>query len=196
MQSRHIPSRPPVTSPVHATMRIMSEHSIQSTEAESGLNRRRFLAACSAAGLANTLLPGALLALIAQRAAAQSADSAKSAPPPKITPEMIDAAAAIAGITLTGEQKTMMLGSLNAQRDSAAAIRKLHLPNSVAPATIFHPVPPGMVLDTVKRPIRISPPPHVVVEKDGVPREAAPSRSLPSANLPSFSGRGASRPST
>ncbi len=68
---------------------------------------------------------------------------------PKITPEMIDAAATIAGITLTDEQKKMMLEGLGQQRDSVAVIRTMKIPNSVAPAFVFDPVPAGMVLDTV-----------------------------------------------
>jgi hypothetical protein len=35
-----------------------------------GLDRRRFLAVCSAAGVANTLLPGALLALATRKGVA------------------------------------------------------------------------------------------------------------------------------
>jgi hypothetical protein len=37
-------------------------------------------------------------------------------------------------------------------------IRKLALPNSVAPAFVFDPVPGSMVLDTVKKPMKISRP--------------------------------------
>jgi Asp-tRNA(Asn)/Glu-tRNA(Gln) amidotransferase A subunit family amidase len=125
------------------------------------LDRRRFVAACSAAGIANSLLPGALLALAAQPAAtAQNPDHGTSAPP-AITPEVIDQAAIIVGITLTDEQKKMMLRDLNSQRKSVQAIRELHLPNSVAPSFIFDPVPPGMKLDTVRLPIKISLAPRV-----------------------------------
>jgi len=145
-------------------MRIMIEQAVEvSGNADTGLDRRRFLTVCTAAGLANTLLPGALLALASQPSAAQTADAGKQAM--KITPEMMDAAAAIAGITLTGAQKELMLTGLNSQRETVAAIRDLHLPNSVAPAFVFDPVPPGMVLDTVRRPIKISAPPHVVFER-------------------------------
>jgi Asp-tRNA(Asn)/Glu-tRNA(Gln) amidotransferase A subunit family amidase len=122
-------------------------------------DRRSFLAACSAVGLANTLLPGALLALALRPAVGQVTDGTPA--PAEITSAMLEAAAAIAGITLTDEQKKMMLGDLNSQRKSVAAIRGLNLPNSVAPAFVFDPVPPGMALDTVKRPIRISAPAKV-----------------------------------
>jgi Asp-tRNA(Asn)/Glu-tRNA(Gln) amidotransferase A subunit family amidase len=138
-------------------------------------SRRRFLAVCSAAGLGQTLLPGALLALAtpassASALAQEDSGGGHGAPIPlptpdgtyaKITAAMIDNAAIIAGVTLSEEQKTMMLDGLNSQRDSVLELRKLPLPNSVAPAVIFDPVPGGMVLDTTKRPLKMSPAPDL-----------------------------------
>jgi len=69
----------------------------------------------------------------------------------KISPEMIDAAAAIAGLRLTAEQKAMMLGGLTRMRDSVEVIRSLKVPNSVAPAFVFDPVPTGMKIETEPR---------------------------------------------
>jgi Asp-tRNA(Asn)/Glu-tRNA(Gln) amidotransferase A subunit family amidase len=120
--------------------------------------RRHFLSVCSALGLGHTLLPGALFALTAQAAQSQT-DPAHS--PTRITAAMIDAAATIAGITIEDGQKAMMLDGLNNQRDDVFEIRKLPLPNSVAPAFIFDPVPGGMTLDTVKKPLRVSAAPDV-----------------------------------
>lgn len=80
---------------------------------------------------------------------------------PKITPAMIDAAGVIAGVTIADEQKAVMLEMLEGQRESVKAIRDLHLVNAVAPAMVFDPVPGGMVLDTVKRPVRMSAAPRV-----------------------------------
>ena len=122
--------------------------------------RRRFLAACTAVGVGNTLLPGVLLGL-ATAAEAQNTAVAKSGEGeghalPKITVEMIDAAAAIAGISLTAEQKKMMLEGLSSQRDAVVAIRGLKLENSVAPAVVFDPVPGGMVLETERKTLKIS----------------------------------------
>lgn len=143
----------------------MTQSSIASSDKrDSRLSRRRFLAACSAAGIANPLLPGVLLALSSQSSAAQTSGKSASAAALKISPEMLDAAAAIAGISLTTEQKNLMLNGLKSQRDSVDAIRGLDIPNSVAPAFVFNPVPSGVVLDTVKRPIRISPAPHLPLE--------------------------------
>ena len=112
------------------------------------LDRRGFLAVSSRFGLASTLFPGALYTLAAQAQEAGSAN--KPAEKPKITPEMIDQAAAIAGITVTSDQVQMMLETLNHRQSTYDKIRKLHLPNSVAPAFIFDPLPPGAKVDTEK----------------------------------------------
>jgi len=69
---------------------------------------------------------------------------------------MIDQAAALAGIAIAPEYKQMMLDGLNQQRQGYEAIRKLHLPNSVPPAYIFNPLPPGAVISTEKHPPRYS----------------------------------------
>ena len=113
------------------------------------LDRRRFLAVCSTAGLTGTLLPGALYTLAVQ-AEQQGSETAKT--PPPITNETLEAAAALAGVPLTAEQRTMMLDGLNQQRKSYDAIRALHMPNSVAPAIVFDPVPAGAVIETERRP--------------------------------------------
>ena len=115
---------------------------------ETMFDRRAFLALSSRFGLASTLFPGALYTLAAQ-AQSQSTTPAK-APLTKITPEMIDQAAALAGVTISTDQKQMMLDGLNQQRDGYEAIRKLHMPNSVPPAYIFDPLPPGATVSTEK----------------------------------------------
>lgn len=122
------------------------------------LDRRHFLAICSTAGLAGTLLPGALYTL-AVKAEQQGSETAKTLPP--ITNEMLEAAAALAGVPLTAEQRTMMLDGLNQQRKSYDAIRALHIPNSVAPAYIFDPVPAGVMIQTERHPIRLSKAPAI-----------------------------------
>ncbi len=111
------------------------------------LDRREFLAVTGRFGLASTLFPGALYAVAAQ---AQSPTPSQAAAPalPKITPEMIDEAAALAGITIPADDKAAMLGGLNQQREAYAEIRKLHIPNSVAPAFVFDPLPPGAAVNT------------------------------------------------
>ena len=122
-------------------------------------SRRRFLGVCSAIGLGQTLLPGVLFGMAAEAQSPVGGAAAKDFA--KITPEMIDAAGVIAGVTVTAEQKTMMLEGLTRQRDSVAVIRTMKIPNDVAPAFVFDPVPGGMVLDTVRKPLMMSGAPNV-----------------------------------
>jgi Asp-tRNA(Asn)/Glu-tRNA(Gln) amidotransferase A subunit family amidase len=113
-------------------------------------------------GLGQTLLPGVLWGMAAQTSpevatgAAVGHDALAA-----ITPEMIDAAAAIAAVKLTAEQKAMVLEGLKQQRDSVLVIRSMKIPNSVAPAFVFDPVPAGMKLETERKPMRISKVPEV-----------------------------------
>lgn len=121
---------------------------IRSSASSIGIDRRAFLTISARFGLASTLFPGALYTLAAQ---AQSASPATSKDLPKITPEMIDAAASLAGITITSDQKAIMLDGLNEQRSGYSAIRTLNLPNEVPPAYIFDPLPPGAKINTEKQ---------------------------------------------
>lgn len=126
------------------------------------VTRRRLLAACSAAGLGHTLVPGALLALASQGAVAQRGVVATGGP--EVTPEMIDVVAKMTGITITDEQKKMMIAGIKSQHEAVVAVRELKLPNAVAPSFQFNPVPGGMVLDTVKKPMKISAAPKVAYD--------------------------------
>jgi Asp-tRNA(Asn)/Glu-tRNA(Gln) amidotransferase A subunit family amidase len=108
------------------------------------LDRRGFLSACSRIGIASPLFPGVLYTLAAQ---AQPPDDTDQSKPPAITPEMIDQAAVLAVIgPFTDEQKKMMIDGLVDNNGSYKAIRKLKLPNSVAPAYVFHPLPAAATL--------------------------------------------------
>jgi Asp-tRNA(Asn)/Glu-tRNA(Gln) amidotransferase A subunit family amidase len=132
---------------------------------QSGLvDRRRFLGVCSAVGLGQTLLPGVLwgmAALATPNPAKTEGAGVDHDHLAAITPEMIDAAAAIAAVKLTDEQKKMVLDGLKQQRDSVLVIRSMKIPNSVAPAFVFDPVPAGIKLDTERRPMRMSKSPDV-----------------------------------
>jgi Asp-tRNA(Asn)/Glu-tRNA(Gln) amidotransferase A subunit family amidase len=113
------------------------------------LDRRAFLSVTGRFGLASTLFPGALYTLATQAdAAAQEATPNEKPHPLKITPEMIDQAAALAGIAIADEYKQAMLDGLNQQRGDYEDIRKLHIPNSVAPAFVFDPLPPGATVQS------------------------------------------------
>src|SRR3972149_6761872 len=106
------------------------------------LNRRDFFVVCSTVGLATTVLPEVLWAMAAEKS--------------KITREMIDEAALVADVPIADEYKDMMLESLHDFSKGYDAIHELHLQNQVAPAVIFDPVPPGMKLESERRPMRMS----------------------------------------
>jgi len=103
------------------------------------MNRRQLLAACSGAGIASSLFPGALLGLLHAQATKPEPDANDAYP--KVTPEMLEAAAAIAGIQLTPEQRAMMLDGVTEQRDGLKQIRAMKLGPSVSPAMVFDPRP-------------------------------------------------------
>jgi Asp-tRNA(Asn)/Glu-tRNA(Gln) amidotransferase A subunit family amidase len=120
------------------------------------LDRRNFMKTCSGMGLAGTLLPGVLWAQA-------QAEGAK-----KITKEMIDRAAAVAGVPISDEYKEMMLENLNDQAKGYEEIYKLRISNSVDPALVFDPVLPGMKLETERKALRLSKAPGIAAS--GVPK--------------------------
>ena len=97
----------------------------------SSTRRRQFLVICTAAGVASGFFAGVLCALAATKREE------------KITGDMIDQAAALAGITIPPEKREAMLSKLNKQRQAYDVIRQLPLPNDVAPAFRFDPLVPG-----------------------------------------------------
>jgi Asp-tRNA(Asn)/Glu-tRNA(Gln) amidotransferase A subunit family amidase len=139
---------------------IISRMPTSSNDSSAVLNRRALLSVCAAAGLGQTLFPGALLALASspQTAGSGSARPQDSGSPqdlhgwPAITPAMIDAAAVIAAVHITDEQEQMMLGGLVSQRNNALQVRELHLANGVAPVAMTNPVPAGTTPPPIEQP--------------------------------------------
>ncbi|MEO6965427.1 MAG: amidase, partial [Acidobacteriaceae bacterium] len=126
------------------------------------LDRRRFLAVCSQFGFASTLLPGTLYTLAAQaQTASPVTNTSAAAPQPQITQQMVEQAAALAGVPISPDQIPMMLKALNEQRESYQPIRALAMPNSVAPAYVFDPLPPNTSVDTQRQPAKYGNPPAV-----------------------------------
>jgi Asp-tRNA(Asn)/Glu-tRNA(Gln) amidotransferase A subunit family amidase len=105
-------------------------------------DRRRFLAYFSSVGLSTTLLPGVLWAAAKDK--------------PSVTPELLDAALKLSGLTVDEPQRKQMLSTLNEQLTGAETIRALELPNALVPAFSFDPVLPGTTWDTAKRPLKPS----------------------------------------
>ena len=98
----------------------------------TGHDRRAFLGYFSTIGLGATLLPGVLWARTAEGA--------------DITTASIAAAEEVAGLHFTEEQRQQMVDGLKSQEQQLEQLHQLKLDNSVAPAVLFDPVPPGVVL--------------------------------------------------
>jgi Asp-tRNA(Asn)/Glu-tRNA(Gln) amidotransferase A subunit family amidase len=112
-------------------------------ERKLAMNRRRFLAGLSAAGVGSTLLPGALVAV------AQDAD--------EITVEMLGAAQRVAGLHFGPDELQRIVGRLNRPGGSGPDVETLRaaaLGNGAPSALVFNPVPPGMTLPTERHPMR------------------------------------------
>ena len=76
---------------------------------------------------------------------------------PAIKGRHVAAAERIIGLDFTRSERKLLLPDLIGHRQSYAALRDLHLPNSVVPALQFNPLLPGHVIDTEQRPIVWSP---------------------------------------
>ena len=103
------------------------------------VDRRRFMGYLGAVGLGGTLLPGALLAV------AQDA--------PEIKPEMVAAAARIAGVPLTPEAEKAIAEGLNRRGgllQNFQDLRAMGLGNDTPSALVFNPVPAGTKLPAGK----------------------------------------------
>ena len=123
----------------------MSERGNSGKEARIEVDRRRFLAYFAAAGLGGTLLPGALLAV------AQDA--------PEIKPEMVAAAAKIAGVPLPPEAEKAIAEGLNRRGglvQNFQALRDMGLGNDTPSALVFNPVLPGTTLPAGKSLLKMS----------------------------------------
>jgi Asp-tRNA(Asn)/Glu-tRNA(Gln) amidotransferase A subunit family amidase len=93
------------------------------------LDRRSFMGYFAGAGLTSTLFPGVLWAKIAAGA--------------DITVETIASAEEVAGVHFDSAERELMLDGLKQQEQRIEALHKVELSNSVIPAIIFDPVPPG-----------------------------------------------------
>lgn len=92
-------------------------------------DRRTFTTYFAGLGLGSTLLPGMLWA-----------EAAKGA---EITAATIASAEELAGLEFTDAERAMMVDGLKTNQSRIAALHKVPISNSVAPALVFNPVPAG-----------------------------------------------------
>jgi Asp-tRNA(Asn)/Glu-tRNA(Gln) amidotransferase A subunit family amidase len=110
-------------------------------------DRRRFLAYFSGIGMGSSLLPGVLWAQMPQ-------DST----PARVTDEMLKSALAISGLTFSDEDRKAVLQGVNRSLTSFEEVRKLEIPNDVAPPFYFSPIVPGMKVNRTREPLHFSAP--------------------------------------
>jgi Asp-tRNA(Asn)/Glu-tRNA(Gln) amidotransferase A subunit family amidase len=100
------------------------------------VDRRSFMGYFAGIGLGSSLFPGVLWAKLASGA--------------EITIEMIASAEEVAGVHFEPAEREMMLDGLKQQEQRIEALHKVSLPNSVSPAIVFDPRPPGKRIPTEK----------------------------------------------
>jgi Asp-tRNA(Asn)/Glu-tRNA(Gln) amidotransferase A subunit family amidase len=93
------------------------------------LDRRAFVAMCSAASLGGAAIPAAMW-----QAARQAG---------KITADMLADAEAVIGLEFTDAERELMLEGINEHLEAYARIRAVPIDNSVRPALLFDPVLPA-----------------------------------------------------
>jgi Asp-tRNA(Asn)/Glu-tRNA(Gln) amidotransferase A subunit family amidase len=98
------------------------------------LDRRAFMAYFGSVGLGSTLLPGVLWAQFQQQQG------------PEITKEMIASAEEISGLKFSDDERAAMARSLQQMRSNIEQLHKEPLDQSMLPAIVFDPVPPGKEL--------------------------------------------------
>jgi Asp-tRNA(Asn)/Glu-tRNA(Gln) amidotransferase A subunit family amidase len=101
------------------------------------LDRRSFMGYFAGAGLSSTLFPGVLWAKLAAGA--------------DITVETIASAEEVAGLHFDQAERELMLDGLKQQEQRIEALHKVPLANSVSPAIVFDPRPPGKKIQTETR---------------------------------------------
>ncbi len=74
---------------------------------------------------------------------------------PPITKEAIKGAEILFGLDFTSAEEDSLIDGLQEQREAYERIRKVKLPNEVAPALLFNPIPPGMTFEKVRRPFKV-----------------------------------------
>ena len=107
-------------------------------------SRRRFLGYFSGVGLSSTLFPGLLWS--------KMLDTDE----PEVTLAMIRDASALSGLELTEDEAQALVEGVNRNLQGYSELREYKLENGVAPPIHFSTIVPGMQIDMVERPFRMS----------------------------------------
>ncbi|HEX9083104.1 MAG TPA: amidase family protein, partial [Gemmatimonadaceae bacterium] len=120
---------------------------------EPTVDRRHFMGYFAGVGLGSTLFPGVLWAKIAAGA--------------DITVDTIASAEEVAGLHFEAAERELMLDGLKQQEQRIEALHKVALSNSIGPAIVFDPLPPGKKISPeTRRPMVRSKATHRAVPAD------------------------------
>jgi Asp-tRNA(Asn)/Glu-tRNA(Gln) amidotransferase A subunit family amidase len=103
----------------------------------TSLDRRSFMSYFAGVGLGSTLFPGVLWAKLSAGA--------------DITVDTIASAEEVAGVHFDQAERELMLDGLKQQEQRIEALHKIPLANSVSPAIVFDPLPPGKKIEPQPR---------------------------------------------
>src|ERR1043165_3164118 len=103
----------------------------------AGVDRRTFVKALPALGIAGVAATQIPLNTLAQTPTPSPSPS--STPAPRVTKEMLDQTEKLIGIELTDAQEAMALSGVNRNLEAYETIRKVDVPLDTEPAIAFHP---------------------------------------------------------
>ncbi len=121
---------------------------MKNTSKNTDETRRRILTFFSGIGLGGTLLPGVLWAQLQQESTGAQT----------ITAPMLRDALALSGLTFGEEDQRALLQAANQNLTRYEDVRKVHIPNDVAPPFYFSAIVPGMKVNRTRQPLHFSTP--------------------------------------
>ncbi|HEY3581105.1 MAG TPA: hypothetical protein VGK82_11195, partial [Pyrinomonadaceae bacterium] len=105
----------------------------------AGLDRRTFVKALPALGIAGVAATQMPLNALAQTPTPTPSPSPSPTPALRVTKEMLDQTEKLIGIELTDAQEAMALSGVNRNLEAYETIRKIDVPLDTEPAIAFHP---------------------------------------------------------
>src|SRR5690348_10959450 len=105
----------------------------------AGLDRRTFVKALPALGIAGVAATQMPFNALAQTPTPTPSPSPSPTPALRVTKEMLDQTEKLIGIELTDAQEAMALSGVNRNLEAYETIRKVDVPLDTEPAIAFHP---------------------------------------------------------
>src|SRR5689334_21363310 len=105
----------------------------------AGLDRRTFVKALPALGIAGVAATQMPFNALAQTPTPTPSPSPSPTPALRVTKEMMDQTEKLMGVELTDAQEAMALGGVNRNLDSYETVRKIDVPLDTEPAIAFNP---------------------------------------------------------